>query len=130
MKILDNLLYSKNDEWVKIEGKTAVIGLTDYAQSQLSDIVYSEICVSAGDDLQAEDTIATVESVKAAADVYTPVAGKVAEINDTVVDTPDLINKDPFGDAWLVKIENASGFATGDLMDANAYKTFCEGREK
>ncbi len=129
MNINPKFLYSKNDEWVDIDGKTAVVGLTDYAQDALSDIVFVEISVSEGDALEASDLIGTVESVKAASDVYTPVAGKVTATNEAVVDQPEKINSDPFGEAWLIKLESDAGFDTTGLMDAAAYQAYCEERE-
>ena len=97
MKIESGLLYSKNDEWVRVEGDTATIGITDYAQSQLSDIVFAEVSVAEGDSVEAGDCIGTVESVKAASDIYTPVTGTIAEVNEAVADEPEIINKDAFG---------------------------------
>ncbi len=129
MDINPKFLYSKNDEWVEIDGKTAVIGITDYAQNALSDIVFVEISVSEGDELEASDLIGTVESVKAASDVYTPVSGRVTAANEAAVDKPEILNTDPFGIAWLVKLENEDGFDTSDLMDAAAYQAYCEQRE-
>lgn len=128
MNINPNFLYSKNDEWLEINGKTATIGVTDYAQNALSDIVFVEISVSEGDNLEAADLIGTIESVKAASDVYTPVAGTVTAANEAIVDKPEMINADPFGAAWIVKLKNENGFDTAGLMDAAAYKAYCEER--
>ena len=128
MTVDQNVLYSKNDEWVRIEGTTATIGISDYAQSQLSDIVFAEVSVDAGDELEAGDCIGTVESVKAASDIYTPVAGTVAEINDVVADDPETINKDAFGAAWFLKLTVEEGVDTSDLMDPAAYEKYCEER--
>ncbi len=128
MNINPDFLYSKNDEWLEINGKTAIIGITDYAQNALSDIVFVEISVSEGDDLEAADLIGTVESVKAASDLYTPVAGTVTATNEAIVDKPEMINTDPFGAAWIVKLKNENGFDTAGLMDAAAYKAYCEER--
>lgn len=129
MKINSDVMYSKNDEWVLIEGSTATIGISDYAQSQLSDIVFAEIAVAEGDSVEAGDCIATVESVKAASDIYSPVNGTVAAINDAVCDTPELINKDAFGAAWLIKVTLEGGLDESELMDAKEYEKYCEGRE-
>lgn len=128
MKIESDLLYSKNDEWVRVEGGVATIGISDYAQSQLSDIVFAEVSVEEGDFVEPEDLIGTVESVKAAADIYAPVSGTVAEINSAIEDSPELINSDAFGEAWFLKV-NLEGPIPADLMDAAAYAKYCEERE-
>lgn len=128
MKIESDLLYSKNDEWVRVEGSVATIGISDYAQSQLSDIVFAEVSVEEGDAIEPEDLIGTVESVKAAADIYAPVSGTVAEINSAIEDSPELINSDAFGEAWFLKV-NLEGPLPDGLMDAAAYAKYCEERE-
>jgi glycine cleavage system H protein len=128
MKVPSNLKYSSTDEWVLVEGNTATIGITDYAQSQLSDIVYVEIRVSAGEKLTKNAALASVESVKAASDVNAPVSGKVTSTNDGLAQTPEVVNSDPFGAAWMVKVELANPIELNSLMDAAAYETFCEGR--
>ncbi|MBS3750653.1 MAG: glycine cleavage system protein GcvH [Anaerolineales bacterium] len=122
MKTPSDLLYTKNDEWVRVKDNVAVIGITDYAQDQLSDVVFVEIVAFEDDELDQGETCAIVESVKAAADVYMPVSGKIIDINETLVDSPELVNEDPFGDAWLVKLELTDPGELDDLMDAEAYK--------
>lgn len=129
MKIESGLMYSKNDEWVRVEGDTATIGITDYAQSQLSDIVFAEVSVEEGEAVEAGDCIGTVESVKAASDIYSPVAGTVAEINPAIADEPELINKDAFGKAWFLKVTLDGPVDGADLMDAAAYEKYCAERE-
>ncbi|MBQ6508012.1 MAG: glycine cleavage system protein GcvH [Flexilinea sp.] len=129
MKIESGLMYSKNDEWVRVEGDTATIGITDYAQSQLSDIVFAEVSVEEGEAVEAGDCIGTVESVKAASDIYSPVAGTVAEINSAIADEPELINKDAFGEAWFLKLMLDGPVDGSDLMDAEAYEKYCAERE-
>ena len=129
MKIESGLLYSKNDEWVRIEEDTAVIGITDYAQSQLSDIVFAEVSIEQGEAVEAGDCIGTVESVKAAADIYSPVAGTVAAINEEVADAPEIINKDAFGSAWFIKVTLDGDVDESKLMDAAAYEKYCAERE-
>ncbi len=119
MNIPTNLKYTPSNEWLGPDGK---IGLTDFAQSQLSDIVFVEIIVAAGDSVKKGDTIATVESVKAAADVYAPANGKIVAVNEDLSSTPEIINSDPYGAAWLVQIE---GGDTSGLMDAAAYTKHC-----
>ena len=115
-----NLKYTKTDEWFDPASRKA--GLTDYAQSQLSDIVFVEIIVAAGDALQAGKQI---ESVKAAAESYAPVSAKVAAVNESLPDNPELLNSDPYGQGWMVQLE--AGDASG-LMDAAAYIKYCEER--
>ncbi len=129
MKIESGLLYSKNDEWVRIEGDTATIGITDYAQSQLSDIVFAEVSIEKGESVEAGDCIGTVESVKAASDIYTPVSGTVTAVNEAVADEPEIINKDAFGAAWFIKVEINGPIDNSELMDAAAYEKYCEERE-
>lgn len=128
MKTPGNLKYTKTDEWVLIDGKIATIGVTDYAQDQLSDVVFVEITVSVGDTLKKQSHIATIESVKAAADVNIPVSGKVIEINEVLANTPEAVNTDPFGKAWMVKVELSDTSEAAQLMDAKTYEDFCSTR--
>lgn len=128
MNVPSNLKYAKTDEWVKVEGKVATIGVSDYAQSQLSDVVYVEINVGAGDAVTKGKTIVTIESVKAAADVNTPVSGRVIAINEDLSQTPEAVNSDPYGVAWMVKLEIENPAELESLMDAEAYQAFCETR--
>lgn len=129
MKIESGLLYSKNDEWVRIEEDLATIGITDYAQSQLSDIVFAEVSIGIDEIVEAGDCIGTVESVKAASDIYSPVSGTVAGINEAVADEPELINKDAFGEAWFIKVTLDGPVDMSELMDAAAYEKYCAERE-
>ncbi len=122
MKAPAELKYSKNDEWIRVEDEFATVGITDYAQDQLSDVVFVEIVVFEGDTLGMGETCAVVESVKAAADIYMPVGGEILAINETLVDSPELINEDPFGEAWLIKIKVSDPGELDSLMDAEAYK--------
>lgn len=121
MNVPSELKYTNNDEWIKVEGSVGIVGITDHAQEQLSDIVFVEIVVGVGDEVQAGDACATIESVKAAADVYMPVAGKVIEINETLPDTPELLNQQPYGNAWLVKIEISDPGDLDNLLDPAGY---------
>ncbi len=123
-----NLKYTKTDEWVLVEGKIATIGVTDFAQSQLSDVVFVEIPVDAGEELKKQAHIATIESVKAAADVNLPVSGKVVETNQKLADSPELINSDPYGAAWMLKLEISDPNEITQLMDAKAYEDYCSTR--
>ncbi len=124
-----DLKYTKTDEWVKVEGNVATIGVTDYAQSQLSDIVYLEFLVESGDDLKKGSSIVTMESVKAAADVNTPVSGKVTEINEPLADEFESINSDPFGNGWMIKLEMSDPTELDLMMESAEYSDYCENRE-
>ncbi len=126
MEFPADLKYTKNDEWIRADG---TVGITDYAQDQLSDVVFVEIVVSEGDEVAQGDIIATIESVKAAADVYAPVGGKVAAVNAELDDSPELVNEDPYGKAWLIKLEIADAAELDGLMDASAYEAYCKERE-
>jgi glycine cleavage system H protein len=122
-----DLKYTKNDEWVKVNGDTATAGLTFYAQEQLSDIVFVEL-PSVGTTLKQGETFASVESVKAASDVYMPLSGEIAETNDALSETPELVNQDPYGKAWMVKFKVSNASELNGLMDAAAYETYCAER--
>lgn len=117
----DELKYSENDEWILFDGDTGTVGISDYAQDQLSDVVFVELLVDEGEIVDQGDTIATVESVKAAADIYAPVSGKISEINNLLADSPELINADPYGDAWMIRIVLSDPSELDDLMDAETY---------
>ncbi len=121
-----DLKYTKNDEWVRLEGSTATLGITDYAQEQLNDIVYVEL-PDVGAKFAKGESFGVVESVKAASDVYTPVGGTISAVNSGLEDQPELINTDPYGEGWLVKftVDNAD---VSDLLDADAYSAYCESR--
>jgi glycine cleavage system H protein len=118
--------YDKEHEWIRVEGDEGVIGISDYAQDQLSDVVYVDL-PEEGDSFRKGEVFCTVESVKAASDVYMPVGGEIVEINEVLEDSPELVNKDPYGEAWLVRIAIADLAELDDLMDAEAYKTYLEG---
>lgn len=129
MNIPPDLKYTENDEWIRVEGNTGTIGITDYAQDQLSDVVYVEVIADEGEELEQGDACATVESVKAASDVYMPVSGRVTAINDDLPDTPELVNTDPYGEAWMVQIELSDPDELDSLLDAQAYEKHCEERQ-
>jgi len=116
-----NLKYAPSHEWIKVEGNEAVIGITDYAQSQLGDIVFVDIDC-AGETLAKEETFGSIEAVKTVADVTMPVGGEVLEINALVQDASDIINKDPYGDGWLIKIKISDPAELNTLLDAAAYQ--------
>ena len=121
MKTPAELKYTNNDEWVRVEGDVATMGVTDYAQDQLSDVVFVEIVVLEGDQLDQGATCAVVESVKAAADIYMPISGEITAINEALIEGPELINQDPFGEAWIIKIKMSNPDELEGLMDANTY---------
>jgi glycine cleavage system H protein len=123
MNAPSNLKYTKSDEW--FDPTSGAVGLSDYAQSQLSDIVFVEILVDEGEDVEVGKPIASVESVKASAEIYAPAAGKVSAVNAGLPDAPESINSDPYGAAWMIKIE---GGTAGEVMDAAEYEKCCEGR--
>ena len=118
-----NLKYTKSDEW--FDAASGKAGLTDFAQSQLSDIVFVEILVSTGDMVEVGTPIASVESVKAAAEIYSPVAGKVVAVNSDLAAASETLNSDPFGAGWMIKVEGAD---PSGMMDAATYEKDCEGR--
>jgi glycine cleavage system H protein len=129
MKTPENLKYAKSDEWIKVEGAEATIGITDFAQDQLSDIVYVELLVDEGENVSKGDGIATIESVKAAADVNAPASGTIVAINEKLADMPELLNSDPFEAGWMVKITLDDPSELDDLMSAEEYKAYNEERE-
>lgn len=118
--------YTDNDEWVRVDGDEAIVGITDYAQDQLSDIVFVEYLLDEGDEGSKGDTCAAVESVKAAADVYLPVSGEIIAVNEDLADSPETINSDPYGDAWLIKIKMSDPSEVEDLLDAAGYEALAE----
>jgi glycine cleavage system H protein len=117
--------YSETHEWVTVEGSTATVGITDYAQAQLGDVVFLEL-PSPGKRVAAGDSFGVIESVKAASDLYSPVEGTVAEVNERLAENPELVNGDPFGEGWLMKVELA-GELPGALLDEEAYRRLTQG---
>lgn len=128
MNIPAELKYTQNDEWLRVEGKTGTVGITDFAQDQLSDIVFVEVIAAEGESLKQGDACATVESVKAAADVYLPVSGVIVAVNEALPDKPEIINTDPYGEAWMLKVELSDPAEVVGLLDAAAYQAHCEAR--
>jgi glycine cleavage system H protein len=122
LSVPEELQYTKSHEWVRTEGDTATIGITDHAQDELGDVVFVEL-PEVGTTFDAGDSFGTVESVKAVSDLYTPVGGEVVEVNETLNDQPEKINEDPYGEGWIVKL-SASG--EGDLLSASDYEQFLE----
>ncbi len=128
MKYPQELKYLSTDEWVKVEDGIATIGITDYAQDALSDVVYVEFEIDPDDEVSAGDSIGTIESVKAAAEVHFPVSGTVLEVNEEVVDTPEMLNQEPYEGGWLVKVQVSDESELDALMDAAAYEAYCQER--
>lgn len=123
-KVIDGLYYSKSHEYVKVEGEYAYVGITDYAQEQLGNVVYVDMPAE-GDELQAGEDFGAVESVKAASDLVSPVSGEVVEVNEALEDAPELVNKDAFGN-WIVKVKLADPAELDQLLSAADYRKECE----
>ncbi len=128
MKIDKDCRYAETHEWVRVDGDEATVGITDYAQQQLSDVVYVEL-PEIGDVFEKGEVFATVESVKAAADVYMPIGGEITEVNEALEDAPQLVNQDPFKAAWFVRFTASDLSQLDDLMDADAYVKFVAEQE-
>ncbi|GHV64387.1 glycine cleavage system H protein [Bacteroidia bacterium] len=124
MNVPSNLKYTKEHEWLRVEGDVAIVGITDYAQSQLGDVVFIE-CETVGNTLVAEDVFGTVEAVKTVSDLYVPVSGKVLEFNEEVNNKPELVNKDPYQEGWIIKLKLSEPSEMSNLLDAEAYKELC-----
>lgn len=125
MSTPEDLKYTKEHEWVRLEGETAVVGITDHAQDALGDVVYVEL-PEEGSDVTKDEAFGVVESVKAVSDLYAPVSGNVTEVNDSIVDSPEVINEDPYGDAWMIKIESPSEDDLASLLTAAEYDQYVE----
>ncbi len=121
MNIPENLKYTKEHEWVQLEGDEAIIGITDFAQRELGDIVYVDVDTE-GEDLDKDEVFGTVEAVKTVSDLFMPVAGEVIEFNELLEDEPELINKDPYGKGWIIKIKVKDSNAVEGLLTADEYK--------
>jgi glycine cleavage system H protein len=121
--------YTKEHEWIKADGATGTIGITDYAQHELGDVVFVEL-PKVGTQLKAGQSLGTIESVKAVSEIFTPVSGEVTETNPALVDAPEKINSDPHGSAWLIKIRLADPKEPASLMDAAAYEAYIAGKAK
>lgn len=126
-KVPADLKYAESDEWFKVDGDVVTIGITDYAQDQLNDIVYVEF-KEVGDDIDAGGSFGEVESVKAASELYSVVGGEMVEVNDGLEDSPETVNADPYGGGWMVKIKTSDLSPLDGLMDAAAYEKYCEDR--
>lgn len=125
MNIPENLKYTKDHEWIRVEGDEAYVGITDYAQGELGDIVFIEI-ETEGEELAKEEVFGTIEAVKTVSDMFMPIGGEVLEINEKLEESPEVVNKDPYGDGWLIKIKLADASELDELLDAAAYKNLLE----
>jgi glycine cleavage system H protein len=125
MEFPNDVKYTKEHEWVREEGGIVVIGITDYAQDSLGDVVYVEL-PEEGATITKDETYGVVESVKAVSDLYSPVSGTVLEVNDSIVDSPEVINDEPYGEAWMLKVELSDAGELDGLLSADDYKTFVE----
>lgn len=125
MNIPGNLKYTKDHEWIRIEGDEAYVGITDYAQGELGDIVFLEI-ETEGEELAKEEVFGTIEAVKTVSDMFMPVGGEVIEVNPKLEESPEIVNKDPYGDGWLIKIKVTDASEIDKLLDPAAYKNLLE----
>lgn len=123
MNLPEDLKYSKEHEWVRVSGNIATIGVSDYAQDQLGEVVFIEL-PDEGEEFEKDDAFGVIESVKSVNDIYAPVTGRIMEVNDPVVDSPEIINEDPYGEGWLVKIEISDLKELGELMSAKDYEAY------
>jgi glycine cleavage system H protein len=121
MNVPANLYYTKDHEWLKVEGEYAYAGVTDFAQSELGDIVFIEI-ETLGENLKKEEVFGTIEAVKTVSDMFMPVSGEILEVNPAITDTPDVVNKDPYGLGWMIKIKMSDPAEVNELLDAEKYK--------
>jgi len=120
-EVRDDLKYTETHEWVDVKGKTAIVGNTDHAQSELTDIVFAEL-PEVGKEISKGDELCVVESVKSVSEIYAPISGTIKKVNESLEDTPEIINEDPYDDGWLVEIELSKKEEVDELLDADAYK--------
>ena len=129
MNIPSDLKYSREHEWIRMEGNLATIGITDYAQEELGDIVNVEL-PDEGDEIHKDEAFGAVESVKASSEVFSPVSGKIVEVNEPLLDAPEMMNEDPYDEGWMVKIELSDSSELNDLMDAAGYEEYIKEESK
>lgn len=127
LKFPDDLKYAESDEWIRVDGDTATIGISDYAQDALNDLVYAEF-KAVGEILAVGEAFGEVESVKAASEVYMPVGGEIIAVNDELESEPEIVNEDPYGNGWMIKVRITDDSNLAKLMDAAAYKKYCDER--
>jgi len=126
MNIPENLLYSEDHEWIKVDGDEALLGITDFAQKELGDIVFVEV-ETVDEALDKGETFGTIEAVKTVSDMFMPAGGTVLEFNEQIEDTPEVINKDPYGEGWIIKIKFSDVSELDELLDHEAYKSIIDG---
>src|SRR5436190_19921643 len=124
--IPEDLHYSKDHEWVRVDGSIAIVGITDYAQDSLGDVVYVEL-PKAGEQFAANESFGSVESVKAVSEVFSPVSGEIADINDSLTDEPEKVNTDPYGDGWMIRVKMSAPLEVDSLLTAAEYEDFTKG---
>ncbi len=124
--IPEDLHYSKDHEWVRVDGNIALVGITDYAQNSLGDVVYVEL-PKAGEKFAANESFGSVESVKAVSEVFSPVSGEIAEVNDSLTDEPEKVNTDPYGDGWMIRVKMSASGEVDSLLTAAEYEDFTKG---
>lgn len=124
--IPEDLHYSKDHEWVRVDGNVAVVGITDYAQDSLGDVVYVEL-PKAGEKFAANESFGSVESVKAVSEVFSPVSGEISEVNDSLTDGPEKVNTDPYGDGWMIRVKMSAAGEVDSLLTAAEYEDFTKG---
>jgi glycine cleavage system H protein len=124
--IPEDLHYSKDHEWVRVDGSIAIVGITDYAQDSLGDVVYVEL-PKAGEQFAANESFGSVESVKAVSEVFSPVSGEIADINDSLTDEPEKVNTDPYGDGWMLRVKMSAPLEVDSLLTAAEYEDFTKG---
>jgi glycine cleavage system H protein len=124
--IPEDLHYSKDHEWVRVDGNIAIVGITDYAQDSLGDVVYVEL-PKAGEKFAANESFGSVESVKAVSEVFSPVSGEIAEANDSLTDEPEKVNTDPYGDGWMIRVKMSAAGEVDSLLTAAEYEDFTKG---
>ena len=127
--IPDDLHYSKDHEWVRVDGNVAIVGITDYAQDSLGDVVYVEL-PKVGDDFAANESFGSVESVKAVSEVFSPVSGEVVGINEALADTPEKVNQDPYGDGWMIRVQMSNPGEVDSMLTAAEYEDFTKAEKE
>jgi len=127
--IPDDLHYSKDHEWVRVDGNVAIVGITDYAQDSLGDVVYVEL-PKVGDDFAANESFGSVESVKAVSEVFSPVSGEVSGTNETLADTPEKVNQDPYGEGWMIRVQMSNPGEVDSMLTAAEYEDFTKAEKE
>jgi glycine cleavage system H protein len=127
--IPDDLHYSKDHEWVRVDGNVAIVGITDYAQDSLGDVVYVEL-PKVGDDFAANESFGSVESVKAVSEVFSPVSGEIVGINEALADTPEKVNQDPYGDGWMIRVQMSNSGEVDSMLTAAEYEDFTKAEKE